>query len=123
VANRDSPTRAVWYQETLRRLAIIDEGFAGDQAGLGLSRAGAAVLDPRTAALVRVGVLTAIGSPAVCLEWSTTRALAAGATEDEIVDVLLAIAPVIGLGRVVGAAPGVADAFGYDLEAALHEDP
>jgi LuxR family transcriptional regulator, maltose regulon positive regulatory protein len=53
----------------------------------------------------------------------TTRALAAGATEDEIIDVLLAILPVTGLGRVVGAAPGVADALGYDIEAALHEDP
>ena len=35
---------------------------------------------------------------------------------------LLAIAPMIALGRVVGAAPGVAGAFGYDIEAAL-EDP
>jgi alkylhydroperoxidase/carboxymuconolactone decarboxylase family protein YurZ len=59
---------------------------------------------------------------AVCLEWSTARALAAGATEDEIADVLLAIAPVAGLGRVVTAVPGVADAFGYDIEAEL-EDP
>ena len=50
------------------------------------------------------------------------RRLAAGASEDEITGVLLAIAPVIGLGRMVGAAPGVAGAFGYDIEAAL-EDP
>jgi len=35
--------------------------------------------------------------------------------------VLLAVAPVIGLGRIVGAAPGVAGAFGYDIEAALGE--
>ena len=34
---------------------------------------------------------------------------------------LLAIAPVAGLGRVVAAVPGVADAFGYDIEAALEE--
>ena len=61
----------------------------------------------------------AIGSSAVCLEWSTARALAAGATEDEIADVLLAIAPVAGLGRVVSAAPDVATALGYDIEAAL----
>ena len=68
---------------------------------------------------MRVGALVAIGSPGVCLEWSTSRALAAGATEDEITGVLLAIAPVIGLGRVVGAVPDVADALGYDVEAAL----
>jgi hypothetical protein len=35
----------------------------------------------------------AAGSPAVCLEWSTGRALAAGASGDEIAGVLLAIAP------------------------------
>jgi 4-carboxymuconolactone decarboxylase len=111
--------QVVRYQEILRRLAIIDEGFVEDRAGLGLGLAETRVLDPKTAALVRVGALAAIGSPAVCLEWSTTRALAAGATEDEITDVLLAIAPVTGLGRVVTAVPGVADALGYDIETAL----
>jgi 4-carboxymuconolactone decarboxylase len=110
------------FHEILRRLAIVDEGFAGDQAGLGLGLPGARILDAKTTELVRVGALAAIGSPEVCLEWSTSRALAAGATEEEITGVLLAIAPVIGLGRVVGAAPGVADALGYDVEAAL-EDP
>jgi alkylhydroperoxidase/carboxymuconolactone decarboxylase family protein YurZ len=111
--------QVVRYQEILRRLAIIDDGFVEDRAGLGLGQVGSRVLDPKTAALVQVGALAAIGSPAVCLEWSASRALAAGATEDEITDVLLAIAPVAGLGRVVTAVPGVADAFGYDIEAAL----
>jgi 4-carboxymuconolactone decarboxylase len=66
-------------------------------------------------------VSVALGSPAVCLEWSTGRALAAGANEDEIADVLLAIAPVAGLGRIVAAAPDVAAALGYDIAAALEE--
>ena len=111
----------VRFQETLRRLAMIDEGFVEDQAGLGLGLAQASALDPKTAALLHVAVSVAIGSPAVCLEWSTSRALAAGATEDEIADVLLAIAPVAGLGRVVAAAPDLATALGYDITAALEE--
>ena len=114
--------RAVRYQEILRRLAIVDERFVADQAGLVLDLPGVRALDRKTAALVRVGVLAAIGAPEVCLEWSASQALAAGATDDEITGVLLAIAPVIGLGRVVGATPGVACALGYDIEAAL-EDP
>src|SRR5215472_4611073 len=77
------------------------------------------VMDPKTAALVQMGALVAIGSPAVCLEWGVSRALAAGATEDEITDVLLAVAPAAGLGRVVGATVGVADGLGYDVQAAL----
>jgi 4-carboxymuconolactone decarboxylase len=114
-------SQTVRFQETLRRLAMIDEGFVEDQAGLGLGLAGASALDPKTAALLRVAVLVAIGSPAVCLEWSAGRALAAGASEDEIAGVLLAIAPVAGLGRVVCAAPDVAAALGYDVAAALEE--
>jgi alkylhydroperoxidase/carboxymuconolactone decarboxylase family protein YurZ len=110
------------YREILRRLAIIDESVVQDQAGLAVGPDAAPVLDPKTAALVRIGALVAIGSPAACLEWSTTRALAAGANEDEITGVLLAVAPVAGLGRVVGAVTDVAAALGYDVEAAL-EDP
>jgi alkylhydroperoxidase/carboxymuconolactone decarboxylase family protein YurZ len=111
--------QTVRFQEILRRLAIIDEGFVEDRAGLGLGLPRFRLLAPKTAALVQVGALVAIGSPGVCLEWSTTRALAAGATEDEITGVLLAIAPVAGLGRVTGAVPDVAAALGYDVEAAL----
>ena len=55
--------QAVRSQEILRRRAIVDEEFVEDQAGLGLGLPGARVLDPKTAALVRVGVLAAIGAP------------------------------------------------------------
>jgi 4-carboxymuconolactone decarboxylase len=113
--------QTVKFQETLRRLAIIDEGFVKDEAGLGLGLAETSSLDPKTAALLRVAACAAIGSPEVCLEWSATRALAAGAGEDEIADVLLAIAPVAGLGRVAAAAPALGTALGYDVAAALEE--
>jgi alkylhydroperoxidase/carboxymuconolactone decarboxylase family protein YurZ len=112
----------VRYQEILRRLAIIDEEFARAQAGLEFTRPARGALDPVVTELVRIGALVASGSPEVCLEWSTSRALAAGATEEEVTGVLLAVAPVIGLGRMTGAAPGVAGAFGYDIDTAL-EDP
>jgi alkylhydroperoxidase/carboxymuconolactone decarboxylase family protein YurZ len=110
------------FQEILRKLAMIDEAFVADQARLGLSPAGTPAVDARTAALLQLAVVVAIGSPGTCLEWSTTRALAAGATDDEIADVLLVIAPVAGLARVVSAAPEIAGALGYDVAAAL-EDP
>ena len=115
-------SQAVRFQETLRRLAMIDEAFVEDQAKLGMGLAGTLALDPRTAALLQLGASVATGAPGVCLEWSTTRALAAGATDEEIADVLLVIAPLAGLGRVAAAAPDVATALGYDIEAAL-DDP
>ena len=42
-------------------------------------------------------------------------------SQDEIADVLLAIAPAAGLGRIVAAAPEVAIALGYDITAVLEE--
>jgi AhpD family alkylhydroperoxidase len=114
-------SRTARYQETLRRLAMIDERFVEDEAGLGLGLGETSALDPKTVALLQVASAVANGSPGVCLEWVTGRALAAGATDDEIADVLLAIAPVTGLGRVVCAAPDVAAALGYDVVAALEE--
>jgi 4-carboxymuconolactone decarboxylase len=109
------------FRETLRRLAMIDERFVEDEARLGLGLAETSALDPKIAALLQVAAAVANGSPGVCLEWAAGRALAAGATDDEIADVLLAIAPVTGLGRVVCAAPDVATALGYDVVAALEE--
>ena len=107
------------FQETLRRLAIFDEGLV--KPGFGLDVANASGLDAKTTALLQVAVSAAIGSSAVCLQWSAARALAAGATKDEITDALLAIIPVAGLGRIVSAAPAVATALEYDVEAALEE--
>ena len=113
---------AAKYEEILRRLALLDEAFAAEQTALALGAVGTPALDARTAALLQLGVSVALGSPGACLEWCTARALAAGATEDEIADVLLVIAPLAGLGRAVSAAPDVATALGYDVAAAL-EDP
>jgi 4-carboxymuconolactone decarboxylase len=116
-----SMSQTARFRETLRRLAMIDEDFVKGEAGLALGPAGTSALDPKTAALLQVGASASVGSSAVCLQWSATRALAAGATEDEIADVLVAIAPVAGLGRIAAAAPDLAIALGYDVAAALEE--
>ena len=113
--------QALKFKEILRRLTIVDEGVVKDCFELGLDPADAWVLDPKTVALVRVGALVSIGSPEVCLEWSTSRALAAGASKDEIAEALLAIVLVAGLGRVASAAPDVATALEYDIDAALDD--
>ena len=107
------------FRETLRRLAIFDERLVEAGFGLGLSQTSA--LEPKTVMLLQVAVSVAGGSSPVCLQWSVSRALAAGATQDEITEVLLAIIPVAGLGRVVSAVPAVATALDYDVESALEE--
>jgi alkylhydroperoxidase/carboxymuconolactone decarboxylase family protein YurZ len=49
----------------------------------------------------------------------TDAAIGMGATPEEIVEVLVAIVPTVGLPRAVLAAPSVAMALGYDLADAL----
>ena len=64
--------------------------------------------------------------PSIALDASSSAlgvevdaALAAGASRDEVVGVLLAVGPSIGLARLVGIAPRIADALGYDVIEAL----
>lgn len=107
------------YQEVLRHLAVNDRRLL---AALGeVAPAGVSVgpLDDRTTALVRVASLAAAGGPVGTFRWTIQDALEAGADEDDVVAVLLAIAPLIGVVRVAAIAPTVALALDYDLEAAL----
>jgi len=67
--------------------------------------------------LVRLGALLALGASTPALRRIVERAVAAGASEAEIADVLVTVAPMVGLARVVASAPRLALALGYDLEA------
>ena len=98
--------------ERLRRLAIND-GRIADDHGDGL---GSGELDPKTLALVRLAALVAVGGAVPSYGALADEAVSAGATSAEIVDVLVGVLPVVGLPRVVAAAPKLALALGYDTD-------
>jgi hypothetical protein len=107
------------YQQTLRRLALNDEGFVESVLGMGHDTIEASHLDPKTHALVRLGAALAIDAAPSSYHATIDFAEAAGAGVDEIVGTLIAVAPIIGLARVVSAAPDLALALGYDVDAAF----
>jgi len=107
------------YQERLRSLALHDEGFVCSVLGMGQDTVEASRLDPKTHALVRLAALLSIDATPSAYNATAEAALAAGASYDEIVGILIAVAPTVGLGRVVSAAPKLALALGYDVDAAL----
>jgi 4-carboxymuconolactone decarboxylase len=78
-------------------------------------------VDEKTASLARLAALVALHAAPGSYERGVGAALAAGATADEVVDTLTAVAPTVGLARVVSAAPGLALALGYDIDRALEE--
>lgn len=75
-----------------------------------------AALTPKLELLVRLGALVALGAGTTSLRSAVQRARGAGATENEIVGVLVAVAPAVGLARVVSTAPRLASAIGYRIE-------
>jgi 4-carboxymuconolactone decarboxylase len=111
--------RCIEYQERLRSLALNDRAFVESVLGMGTDTVVASRLDAQTHALVRLGALLASDAAASSYHDDVQAALAAGATIDEIVGALVAVADVIGLARVVSAAPQLALALGYDVESAL----
>src|SRR6478609_6060794 len=107
------------YQERLRSLALSDAEFVRSVLGMGQDTVEISRLDPKTHALVRLAALLAVDSGQASYNATVEVALASGASVDEIVGILIAIAPAVGLGRVVAAAPELALALGYDVESAL----
>jgi len=82
-------------------------------------------LDPKTAAVARLAASVASGVAPAVYRQVAADALAAGASVDEIVDTMQVVAATVGLARVVAAAPELAYALGYDIDAALEgvDDP
>ena len=107
------------YKEALRLLAINDEQFTEDcAAGVGIDFV---KLDPKTLALVRLGALVAVGGATPTYSAEVDAAVSAGASGDEIVEVLLSVISIVGTPSVVAAAPSLAMALGYDIEDALEQ--
>jgi len=72
-------------------------------------------LDPRSYSLVKIAALVALDAPPASYLWQVSNALDSGATPNEIVGVLRAIAPQVGGPRCVAAAPEIMVALGLSL--------
>jgi 4-carboxymuconolactone decarboxylase len=104
-------------ERLLRLLALNDEASVGMVLAGVPDPGGGMVLRPKVDLLVRLGALLALGAATSSLRSTVEHAIEAGASEAEIVGVLVAVAPAVGLARVVSTAPRLAVAIGYDLEA------
>lgn len=108
------------FEDRLRSLALSDEGFIEGVLHIDLDSS-ASRLGAREHALVRLGAMLALDAAPSSYQMGVDAALAAGSTPDEVLEVVIAIAPVIGITRVVSAAPELALALGYDVDAALEQ--
>lgn len=104
-------------RDHLRRLSLHDTGYLDAVISATPGATGRPRLDARGCGLGRLATLFALDGAVSTYGWATSAALAAGVTSDEIVELLIAMAPLIGSARVVSAAPKLGLALGYDVEA------
>ena len=108
--------------DQLRRLSLNDESLIESVLGSHGNTASPAI-DPKTAALVRLAALLAMDAETPSYQWAVSEAIACGATQEELVGVLLTAAPALGQARVVSAAPKLGLALGHDVQAELEAYP
>ncbi len=75
-------------------------------------------LDDRTLILTRIAALASMDAPAISYAAHIGPALQTGLTSEQLQDVLVAIAPVVGTARVMAAAGNIAEALGIAIAVA-----
>lgn len=98
--------------DALRGLAEYDAGAVDALRAMRLDLEARSGLDERTMELVRLGALVALGAPPDSFLAHVRRAASQGVPASEIWGVLLAVAPLVGVPRLIGAVPSITAALG-----------
>ena len=103
--------------EAQLRSLVLGDALPAPEGGLGacpVSR-----LDDKMRAMIAVAAVIATGGGPSSYRRCVDAAFTAGATPDEIVDVLLEVAPAVGLARVGEATVELGAALGYDIDGSV----
>jgi 4-carboxymuconolactone decarboxylase len=103
-------------EQQLRRLALNDEKLVASVLARTTGDGPPPALGRKAEALVQVGALLSVGASTASLRWTVELAQSTGATDEEILGVLVAIGPAVGLARMVAEAPRLALALGYEID-------
>ena len=82
-------------------------------------------LSPRELMIARIAALVAVDAPAASYALNTLPAADSGITVDDVEDILVAVAPVVGTARIVSATAKIAEGLGFVIalaEAELEEE-
>jgi alkylhydroperoxidase/carboxymuconolactone decarboxylase family protein YurZ len=104
--------------DRLEGLATQEADMVASLLDMQLHNLEASGLDPRTYSLVKIAALIALDAPPASYIAQVGFALAEGVDPDEIISVLVAVAPQVGMPRVVAAAPELMLALGLELDEA-----
>ena len=105
-------------EETLRGISVGDAPLLERLLNMQLENLEASGLDPRSYAMVKIATLIAVDAPPASYVAQLAFAHEAGLTAEEIIGVLVAAAPQVGIPKVVAAAPEIMLALELSLDEA-----
>jgi alkylhydroperoxidase/carboxymuconolactone decarboxylase family protein YurZ len=103
-------------KQTLRGLSGHDDNLIERLLKVQSDNIAESGLDPRTHAIARIAALVALDAPPASFAWQVSLGLGSGLTPEEVVGVLVAVAPSVGIPKVVAAAPEIAFALKMNIE-------
>jgi len=102
-------------REVLTALAMGDPDLLAAGLELRADWKAKSGLDKRSYALVKLAVLIALDAPPASYLWQVGNAVEAGVTPEDLIGVLIAVAPQVGGPKIVAAAPELMVALGLTL--------
>ena len=109
------PAVAADTHQTLSGISAGDVNLLEGAMGLREAQLEASGLDARTFGLVKIAALIALDAPPASYAWQIANAIEGGASAEDILGVLRAVAPQVGGPRVVAAAPEIMISLGLAL--------
>ena len=109
------PVVAAETHEALSGICAGDLKLLETAMGLREAELDSTGLDARTYGLVKLAALVAVGGPPASYAWHVANAVDDGATPEDLLAVLRAVAPQVGGPKVVAAAPEIMVALGLQL--------
>lgn len=103
-------------ERRLRGLSSQDEEIIESLVAMQVTNVENSGLDPKTHSLCRLAALVSIDAPLASYAWQAEVAIESGATIDDMVGVLIALAPTVGMTRIVAAAGKLAVLYDIAIE-------
>ena len=104
--------------DRLEAIATAEEEILASLLAMQLHNLDQSGLDTRTYSLIKIAVLIALDAPPASYLAQVAFALEGGVEPEEILGTLIAVAPQVGLPKVISAAPELMLALGLELEPA-----
>jgi alkylhydroperoxidase/carboxymuconolactone decarboxylase family protein YurZ len=100
-------------REVLRGIATHDDSVIRDLLAMQVHNIERSGLSPRDHAIARIAALIALDAAPASFAWQIGIAKESGVSHDDVIGIMIALAPTVGMAKIVATAPEIA--FALDM--------